>query len=86
MIGAYYVCSTWPSTDTKRIFGLSIPCCILLLLATAARAPLAPRPDYAGLYRDAPHLEVETRREGDSLRLYLRLPAPARLGPGHPCA
>ena len=58
----------------------------VLLLATAARpahAPLAPRPDFAGLYRDAPQLAVDTRREGDSLRLYLRLPAPARLGPGH---
>jgi GWxTD domain-containing protein len=49
-----------------------------------AFAPLATRPDYAGLYRDAPHLDVDTRREGDSLRFYLRLPAPARLGPGHP--
>jgi len=49
----------------------------------AGRAPLTPRPDYAGLYRPGPHLEVDTRREGDSLRLYLRLPAPARLGPGH---
>ena len=49
----------------------------------AQRTPLAPRPDYAGLYRDGPRLAVDTRREGDSLRLYLRLPAPARLGPGH---
>ena len=64
---------------------------ILLLLAgsfgfqnTAPHAPLAPRPDYAGLYRDGPHLDLDTRREGDSLRFYLRLPAPARLGPGHP--
>ena len=55
-----------------------------LLPLLCAFAPLAPRPDFAGLYRDAPHLEVDTRREGDSLRLYLRLPAPARLGPGHP--
>lgn len=54
-----------------------------LLPLLGARAPLAPRPDYAGLYRDAPHLAVDTRREGDSLRLYLHLPAPARLGPGH---
>ncbi len=53
------------------------------LAATAPRRTQAPRPDYAGLYRDAPHLEVDTRREGDSLRLLLRLPAPARLGPGH---
>ncbi|MBF9224344.1 GWxTD domain-containing protein [Hymenobacter ruricola] len=56
----------------------------LLPLLCAAFAPLAPRPDYAGLYRDVAHLDVDTRREGDSLRLYLRLPAPARLGPGHP--
>ena len=51
---------------------------------SAAHAPLATRPDYAGLYRDGPRLEVDIRREGDSLHLYLRLPAPARLGPGHP--
>ena len=54
-----------------------------LLPLLCAFAPLASRPDYAGLYRDAPHLDVDTRREGDSLRFYLRLPAPARLGPGH---
>ncbi|MBD2770130.1 GWxTD domain-containing protein [Hymenobacter sp. BT664] len=57
-----------------------------VLVATAAKAPRAPqavRPDYAGLYREGPRLEVDSRREGDSLRLYLRLPAPARLGPGH---
>ncbi len=56
----------------------------LLPLLCASFAPQATRPDYAGLYRDAPRLEVDTRREGDSLRLYLQLPAPARLGPGHP--
>jgi GWxTD domain-containing protein len=55
----------------------------LLPLLCASFAPLAPRPDYAGLYRDGPRLAVDTRREGDSLRLFLRLPAPARLGPGH---
>ena len=58
----------------------------LLLAGSLAfrAAPLAtPRPDFAGLYRDVPRLELDTRREGDSLRLYLRLPAPARLGPGH---
>ncbi|MBH8558518.1 GWxTD domain-containing protein [Hymenobacter negativus] len=57
---------------------------LLVVFVLTAFAPLAPRPDYAGLYRDAPHLDVDTRREDDSLRLYLRLPAPARLGPGHP--
>ena len=56
----------------------------LPLLLSAAAAPLAPRPDYAGLYREGPRLVVDTRREGDSLRLYLHLPAPARLGPGRP--
>ncbi|GAC1370218.1 MAG: hypothetical protein NVSMB30_08690 [Hymenobacter sp.] len=59
----------------------------LLLLAMGAqvvRRSLAPRPDYAGLYRDGPHLDVDTRREGDSVRFYLRLPLPAHLGPGHP--
>ncbi|MDO7851247.1 GWxTD domain-containing protein [Hymenobacter convexus] len=55
----------------------------LLPLLCVSFAPLAPRPDYAGLYRDVAHLDVDTRREGDSLRFYLRLPAPARLGPGH---
>ena len=55
-----------------------------LLPLLCAFAPLAPRPDYAGLYRDGPRLAVDTRREGDSLRFYLCLPAPARLGPGHP--
>lgn len=55
----------------------------LLPLLGATAAPLAPPPDFAGLYRDMPALTVDTRREGDSLRLYLDLPAPARLGPGH---
>ncbi|MDQ2794416.1 MAG: GWxTD domain-containing protein, partial [Bacteroidota bacterium] len=54
------------------------------LLPLLAAAPLAtPRPDFAGLYRDAPALTVDTRREGDSLRLYLHLPAPTHLGLGH---
>jgi len=54
-----------------------------LLLLSASR-PLAPRPDYAGLYRDGPRLEVDTRREGDSMRLLLRLPEAARLRGGRP--
>lgn len=70
----------------KRIIGFGATGVLLLVMvaATMTRAPLAPRPDYAGLYRDGPHLDVDTRREGDSLRFYLRLPAPAHLGPRHP--
>ena len=69
----------------KRIVELGIVGGFLFVAIAAreARAPLAARPDYAGLYRDGPRLDVDSRREGDSLRLYLRLPAPARLGPGH---
>ncbi len=40
-----------------------------------AVAQSLPHPDFAGLYRDVPRVMVETRREGDSLRLYVRLPA-----------
>ncbi|UOQ97737.1 GWxTD domain-containing protein [Hymenobacter sp. 5317J-9] len=70
----------------KRIFGISLfgGAVLVTLAANVSRQPLAPRPDYAGLYRDVARLDVDTRREGDSLRFYLRLPPPARLGPGHP--
>ncbi|WP_375415895.1 GWxTD domain-containing protein [uncultured Hymenobacter sp.] len=46
---------------------------ILLLLPLLAAAPAAgPRPEFAGLYRPAgPRLLLDTRREGDSLRLLL---------------
>ena len=50
-------------------------CCLsLLLLPLLAAAPAAlPRPEFAGLYRpDSPRLLLDTRREGDSLRLLLR--------------
>jgi GWxTD domain-containing protein len=53
-----------------------------LLPLLTAFAPVATKPDYAGLYRDAPQLLVDTRREGDSLRFYLRVPDASRLGPG----
>lgn len=52
------------------------------LLLLSAFAPLAPRPDFAGLYRDAPALQVDTRREGDSLRFFLRVPDATRLRGG----
>lgn len=54
-----------------------------LLLATlllTAFAPHAPRPDFAGLYRPGPRLELDARREADSLRVYLRVPAANGLG------
>ncbi|RZK58316.1 MAG: GWxTD domain-containing protein [Hymenobacter sp.] len=48
----------------------------LLLSSTAAAPPVPPRPDFATLYRSVPNrLVVETRREGDSLRLLLNRPA-----------
>ncbi|WP_426058659.1 GWxTD domain-containing protein [Hymenobacter sp. B1770] len=70
----------------RRLIGFGAMSCLVLatMAAREAYVPQAARPDYAGLYREGPRLEVDTRREGDSLRVYLRLPAPARLGPGHP--
>ena len=64
-------------------FGLILGLLLTTVAAQHVRAPLVPRPDFAGLYRDVPALTVDTRREVDSLRLYLHLPAPARLGSGH---
>ena len=54
---------------------------LFLLLPLLALAPAAPRPDYAGLYADGPRLTLDTRREADSLRLYLHLPDANDLGP-----
>ncbi|MFD1469965.1 GWxTD domain-containing protein [Hymenobacter caeli] len=63
----------------------------LVLAALPGRAAVAqtqalplPRPNFAGLYRDVPRVMADTRREGDSLRLYVRLPAGAPTGPGQP--
>ena len=58
----------------------SLLLCLLLPLAAAAARP----PDLAGLYRPGPRLLLDTRREADSLRLYLRLPDARALGPGRP--
>jgi GWxTD domain-containing protein len=54
----------------------------LLLLPLLAAAPAAgPRPEFAGLYRpDSPRLQLDTRREGDSLRLLLRRTDGAAIG------
>ena len=56
----------------------------LLALPLLALAPAARPPDLAGLYRPGPRLLLDTRREGDSLRLYLHLPDARALGPGRP--
>lgn len=56
----------------KQVLILLLPLTILPLLAAAPAA--LPRPEFAGLYRPAGlRLLLDTRREGDSLRLLLRL-------------
>jgi len=51
---------------------------VLALAGQAAGPRLLPTPDFAGLYRPvADRLRLATRREGDSLRLFLNHPAPA---------
>lgn len=49
---------------------------LLLLLTLLIAAPLqaAPRRDFASQYQPGRAVEVDTRREGDSLRVYLRFP------------
>ncbi|MBT2558084.1 GWxTD domain-containing protein [Hymenobacter sp. ISL-91] len=49
---------------------------LLLLLTLLAAGPLqsAPRRDFANQYQPGRTVEVDTRREGDSLRVYLRFP------------
>ena len=63
----------------NRFFFWLLALAALPLRGAVAQAP--PRPDFAGLYRDVPRVMADTRREGDSLRLYVRLPAGA---PGQP--
>lgn len=57
---------------------LAAPCLVVLPLAAGAQA--LPRPDFAGLYRDVPRVMLDVRREVDSLRLYVRLPAGTAVG------
>ena len=54
------------------------------LPAAHRAAPAARPPELAGLYRPGLRLLLDTRREADSLRLYLRLPEARALGPGRP--
>ena len=56
----------------------------LLALPLLGLAPAARPPELAGLYRPGPRLLLDTRREADSLRLYLRLPDARALAPGRP--
>ncbi|OON66196.1 GWxTD domain-containing protein [Hymenobacter sp. CRA2] len=43
--------------------------------ASAQRLPIPWRLDYSELYQSGPHPSIDARREGDSLRLYVRFPA-----------
>lgn len=49
-------------------------CSCLLLTLLAFQPATAQRRDFAGQYRSERRIQFETRREGDSLRLYLRFP------------
>ncbi|SDY72872.1 GWxTD domain-containing protein [Hymenobacter psychrophilus] len=59
---------------------------LLLLLTLLIAGPLqaAPRRDFASQYRPGLTIEVDTRREGDSLRVYLRFPNRNALRRGFP--
>ncbi|MBT9391835.1 GWxTD domain-containing protein [Hymenobacter sp. NST-14] len=57
---------------------------LLLFLVLAAAAAAAPRRDFATQYRPERRIAVDTRREGDSLRVYLRFPNRGLLRRGFP--
>ncbi len=57
---------------------------LLLLLLTTSSLAAAPRRDFATQYRPGRTIEVDTRREGDSLRVYLRFPNRSTLRRGFP--
>lgn len=59
---------------------------LLLLLLSGLRSPLSadPRRDFATQYRPGRRILVDTRREGDSLRVYLRFPDRNLLRRGFP--
>jgi len=62
----------WPGAKLGLALGLAG-------LASLGAAPRAlPPPDFTGLYRPVPdRLQPATRREGDSLRIFINQPAPA---------
>ncbi|GAB3287562.1 hypothetical protein GCM10027348_02330 [Hymenobacter tenuis] len=57
---------------------------LLLSLGTALGLTAAPRRDFASQYRPGRRIMVDTRREGDSLRIYLRFPTRASIRRGFP--
>jgi len=57
---------------------------LLLTLLIAGLLQAAPRRDFANQYRPGRTIEVDTRREGDSLRVYLRFPNRSALRRGFP--
>jgi hypothetical protein len=61
-----------PSLSVKATFSLLLV--LLLSLSTLSDLQAAPRRDFAEQYRPGRQILVDTRREGDSLRLFLRFP------------
>ncbi|TGE22074.1 GWxTD domain-containing protein [Hymenobacter aquaticus] len=60
------------------------PGLVFLLLLTGRPAAADPRRDFAGQYQPQRRLLAETRREGDSLHIYLRFPDASVLQRGYP--
>ncbi|UOQ78329.1 GWxTD domain-containing protein [Hymenobacter sp. 5516J-16] len=59
---------------------------LFTLLSLGSSLPLAaaPRRDFAAQYRPDRRIVIDTRREGDSVRLYLRFPSAAQIRRGFP--
>ncbi|MEJ7661701.1 MAG: hypothetical protein WKG07_20045 [Hymenobacter sp.] len=72
---AYVWAFNYVQPGMNRFLSWAPGCPCLAVLPLAAGAQALPRPDFAGLYRDVPRVMLDVRREGDSLRLYVRLPA-----------
>ncbi|UOQ53167.1 GWxTD domain-containing protein [Hymenobacter cellulosivorans] len=61
-----------------------LPLGLLLLLSWAAHPLVAQRRDFTGQYQPLRRIQVDTRREGDSLRVYLYFPDGSVLQRGEP--
>ncbi|MGY2131485.1 GWxTD domain-containing protein [Hymenobacter sp. HD11105] len=57
---------------------------LFILVCLLAGRPAAPRRDFSGQYRPGRRVVVDTRREADSLRLYLSFPDGNVLSPAQP--